>query len=525
MKGIRMSNVGCVIFSLVSLSMHLAAAGRTYVAGYTTDDEQLFGPSLERIANDTLNGIHIAWKDNLSSAMYNFFDRSTNSWRWPEGIAVFPRSATLGNVEINPWYGTIKIAGTYFDGGAYHAIAAEDTHIGSGDFVVTEFEQVYNNDGTVMALDRTGGYYFLALRHDSLIYNRGISPVNLGQPGYFPTHNFAGSTYSSYFIAAWTGAESSNTGRLYYRHSTAFANSWRDTIDISPSIPSPLNNAFLGAYVHIDQQDQFHIVANTYDGANRYSSAIWHYCLADTPAWSMVCAFQADSSSGALPPQALIAGRPSLGENPNTGDLFAVWEQFDPANVEPLTGIMRSDIWAARSQDGGRTWNAPARLTEPDNTSKRFPNLARLVDDSLHIEYLADSISGDAARGQGRATRNPVIYLQAPASIVPEAVTENGGRPVAASRALEAEPNPMKSGVRLQWRLPAPAGLPGAQGVLRISDCTGRIRREWPVRGGSASSNLEWDGRDRSGNRLAPGVYFCTLLAPGVSRTIPLVLL
>jgi len=160
MKGIRMCNVGCVLLSLVSLSTYVEAVGlpvqasRTYVAGYTTNDEQVFGPSLERIANDTLNGIHIAWKDNVSSAMYNFFDRSTSSWRWPQGIAVFPRGAALGNLEISPSDGTIQIVGSFFGEGMYHVIVVQDTLVGSGSFAVTELDtDFYNSAGTIIGLD------------------------------------------------------------------------------------------------------------------------------------------------------------------------------------------------------------------------------------------------------------------------------------------------------------------------------------------------------------------------------------
>ena len=41
-------------------------AGMMNIAGWTTNDQQVYGPALLRICNDTLVGIHIVWKDGDS---------------------------------------------------------------------------------------------------------------------------------------------------------------------------------------------------------------------------------------------------------------------------------------------------------------------------------------------------------------------------------------------------------------------------------------------------------------------------
>ncbi|MEO0050836.1 MAG: hypothetical protein ABIK42_06815, partial [candidate division WOR-3 bacterium] len=97
--------------------------------------------------------------------------------------------------------------------------------------------------------------------------------------------------------------------------------------------------------------------------------------------------------------------------------LYCVWEQFDPQNIDPRTNIARADIWAAASFDNGRTWTEPLRLTQPDEASKRFPYLAEVVDDTLHILYFADQEAGSWELGEGERRLNPVIYLRVPADI------------------------------------------------------------------------------------------------------------
>jgi len=62
--------------------------------------------------------------------------------------------------------------------------------------------------------------------------------------------------------------------------------------------------------------------------------------------------------------------------------------------------------------------------------------------------------------------------------------------------------------------------------TLKIYDVAGRLVKtlidgvEQPGR-----RLIEWNGRDAAGSRVASGVYFCRMTAPGYTRTQKMVLL
>jgi hypothetical protein len=398
--------------------------GTQSVAGYTTNDQQVFGPALLRIWNDTASGIHLVWKDANSSPFYNFLPRESESWRWPHGGPVFAGHVSLGNMDWNPVERVPYVSGFFFDGHLWRATCAFDASAGAGlfqPFALDWYQDVKWNLGSI---SYDGGRQFIDLRGDSVGIHRTFGGPCMGRAGFFPSHNLAASKINGNLAIFWTRTWGDNNGDLYLRQSTNNGNYWRDTMVPSRSIPDSWRNAYLGAYGVYDHTGALHLAANTYDGGNRNASAIWHYCALNSPAWSLVHRFATSSASGDITDEALVSGRPSIGERVATGELFAVWEEFDTTNTEPVTGLWRADIWAAKSTDRGLTWGPAVRLTEPDNTSKRYPCIAPTVDGNLHVTYLIDSVSGFSAQGEGRITTNPVAYLKVPASLIPTAIAE-----------------------------------------------------------------------------------------------------
>jgi hypothetical protein len=505
-----------LFFALGLLQFVLAgrapALGEVRVAGYTSNDQQVYGPALERIAYEPLDGVHIVWKDAGGNPTYNFLDLLDESWRWPAGVRVLDRRLALGNLALSPADRRVSIACSWFTGGLHHAGFAWDTLTGSGGFVFDEYESPDDLTANLMAITGTGARHLVQLRHDTISYTRGGSATRLGRAGTFSTHNVAASRLNNTLSIFWTMSDAPNPGTLCIRRSTNTGYTWRAAVNASDSIPGPAYHTFLGAYGTYDEQTRLHVLSNVYDGTNPYASAIWHYCENDTPNWSLIARSSAASPAGTLPGQALIAGRPSIGLDPTGGDLFAVWEQFDSANVEPATGVLRADIWASWSSNDGSSWGQPVRLTEPDGTSKRYPCIARRVDENLHIEYLVDSIAGFAAQGQGRATQNPVVYLRVPAAAIRAGVEESPARTTPAEPALTVLPSIGLDRFLIQYLAPTAA-------EVRILDCTGRLVRAWPVAPtcNSHSSlltthySLHWDRTDASGRRVTSGLYFCVL--------------
>lgn len=490
----------CLLLSLAVLLpvVRSWSAGTQSIAGYTTNDQQVFGPALLRISNDSLSGIHIVWADANSDPLYNFLPLGAEAWRWPDGTPVFDMQVSLGNMDWNPVDHVPYISGFFFDGFHWRATCAFDSSAGAADFRSFTLD-TQDCDQSVKwnlgSISYDAGRQFIELRGESLGSHRTFGGNCLGRAGSFPGHNLAASKTNGNLAIFWTRTWGGIDGDLYLRHSTNDGFYWYDTIVPSRAIPDSWRNTYLGAYGVYDHTGALHLVANTYDGTNRNASAIWHYCALNSPAWSLVHRFATSSSSGTITDEALASGRPSIGERVATGELFAVWEEFDTTNAEPETGVWRADIWAAKSTDRGLTWGPAFRLTEPDNTSKRYPCIAPLVDSSLHVTYLIDSISGFSARGQGRATNNPVAYLRVPASLIPSAIAEQPSRPELSG--LSVSPLVARADHPIYISATLPPEMPAR---LAVSDALGRVVLARRFRG---SFHMTWSEGD------APaGVYF-----------------
>jgi hypothetical protein len=223
----------------------------------------------------------------------------------------------------------------------------------------------------------------------------------------------------------WTAVDS-EPRRLYYRRSTDDGQTWLapDSLPMPPAfhpgsdtVPSVGTNDLYPWYDPDDDpvtdDGDISVAAAFYpvvQGQGMVVPAeIWHWTTGS--GWSRIARAECDTAhmQGGVGYDALYASRPTLGRCDATNQLVCVWEQFDSANVEPLTGLLRADIWAARGDSTGANWGAPVRLTDPDNTSKRFPSVAGwTMGDTFVASYLVDGCAGFVGYGQGPATPNPI---------------------------------------------------------------------------------------------------------------------
>ena len=77
-------------------------------------------------------------------------------------------------------------------------------------------------------------------------------------------------------------------------------------------------------------------------------------------------------------------------------------------------------------------------------------------------------------------------------------------------------PNPFNPTTAIHYDVPEAGG----KVTIRIFDVTGRLVRT--LADGmetSGKKQVTWDGRDSHGSRVATGVYFCRLTAPGFTKT------
>jgi uncharacterized protein (DUF2237 family) len=222
---------------------------------------------------------------------------------------------------------------------------------------------------------------------------------------------------------------------------------------------------------------RIHLVADLYDGTDVHRSQLWHYCPYDTPSCRFIHEYSVPESAR-LGAHNLAACRPSVGIDRRRMELYAVWVQFDPANTDPVTGLCRADLWAARSNDTGHTWAEPVRLTGPDTFSRQFAFLAEVVDETLHLLCFADRVAGVWEQGEGPQTTNPVLQLSVPVAMLPQAV--------------EQSPAPRRAAL-------GPSLLRGELQLGIIDRVTAFDR---------SGRQVAQTGSNRAGQHLVPGVYF-----------------
>ncbi len=470
---------------LTLLALAVPAVGQVLVdtIGYTSRDRQVYGPAIRYIANDTAWNTHAVWKDGYGDIRYNFHPRDGN-WRWENGVIVNPYSRNLGCMAVNTTTGRALIGTDFIFRGSPQISYFEDSAPGAGVFKEQTFGSGYRHN--LVATNYRGWERFAAVYGDSLYYRTVMGRRLMGIVGPFPGHNLAASKDVGRYGYIWTTTTRQNRGTLYFKETPNNGGAWYATVDLSDSVPSSFTRCLLGGCAIYDSI-RLHLIAGFYDGTNPNRSEIWHYAKYETPPWYLVHRFSLPDSTD-VGDNALAACRPSIGHVPRTQLLFAVWEQFDPENIDPLTGLARADIWACRSLDKDQPWGEPVRLTTPDQTSKRFPFLAEAVNDTLQIIYFADQVAGFWEQGQGPQTTNPVIRLRVPADLLFTAVNE---KPTSARDSPGIEIRPAVSSA--WFTISCATGSP-----LLVFDNTGRrIARIIPP-----APVFDW------GTELRPGVYF-----------------
>jgi hypothetical protein len=245
-----------------------------------------------------------------------------------------------------------------------------------------------------------------------------------------------------------------------------------------------------------------------------------------------------------------------ISNSPHRGTLYVVWS-------DQRMGPDDTDVFVARSADGGLSWSAPVRVNgDPPGRHQFFP--AAALDPATGVLYVAyydrGATIGDATEvSLARSGDGGHTFLHVPISDSPFTprddvffgdyigITARSGRvhaawmrmdsgllsvwtagvndttlvaavpaaprPVAVSLRA-AYPNPARSSTRLGYALAGDARV-----ILRIVDIQGREVAVLVNERQAAGEHLvTWDARN-----VPPGVYLCALSAAGESRTTRLV--
>jgi hypothetical protein len=460
-----------ILVAAVAIAAGQSYIGRLDTVGGTTYDWQSTGPGPSWLCYDSGYGIHVVWAYSTDvsdttfsdrNARYNFRDFSSGEWNWLDqdfmqsGVNVFAERTGSPSLGVNPVTHCAEVGAHIGD---MSPVAAIDAAPGAGIFAYsygapTCSSMVYPR----IAVSGTGKTQVALANSDGLgeLHYSGIDsfgwtgtfhiPPPLPDPGY-PAYAIAASKRQPYVCIMWTAVDS-QPRRLYYRLSPDDGQTWLapDSLPMPPAfhpgsdtVPSVGLNSFFPWYDPEDDPDvggdDISVAAAFYPVLQGQGAVVpvelWH--RGPRSGWCRIARVDCDTAhlQGGIDTDALYASRPTLGRCVAANQLICVWEQFDSANVEPRTDLLRADIWAARGDSTGALWGVPVRLTDPDSTSKRFPCVAGwTMSDTFAVSYLVDRCAGFAVHGQGPATENPIVVHYASLASLPapqSGVSEPGG--------------------------------------------------------------------------------------------------
>mgnify|MGYP005831283883 CR=1 FL=1 len=525
--------------------------GRVDTIGGTTYDWQFNGPVYRMLVNSPHYGLHAGWMFSATETpwadrnmRYNYFDYTAGEWNWLDpdymasGVSVYAERAGFGHLDADPVEGVaIFTAHLTSQSTSLMPVLGKDLAPGTGIFDYAPGEP--NCDAYLwppISIDGQQTVHCALLddaTREQLYYTRVQSwpewqpPVSIvgSQPNpTFPDQNIAASKVSQKVCVAWVYSEGAPYEPAYYRISEDGGETWGEATELTPppaysgdTVPSFHITSLFPWY---DEQDRLHIVAGVIPSVHEtlyiIPAEIWHWCPDNDPQWSKVHRAGCDpiNLQASVGYNAAYACRPSIGQDQD-GNLYVAWEQFDSSNVEPVTSLLRADIFAAASTDGGNTWLPAVKLTEAGTASCRFPCVTDQMVDLAGARYMPviyeiDQQAGFIVQGQGSSTNNPFVVQWVPVEslgVVP-GVAEGAKTP--ARLELAANPNPFSGRTVVSYALPQ-------SGVVNLTlfDAAGR-----PVQ--TLFTGYRPAGRytfNLNDSKLAAGVYFSTLTTRNSSLT------
>jgi len=219
-------------------------------------------------------------------------------------------------------------------------------------------------------------------------------------------------------------------------------------IDPDPSwLPDTLmaNMDTLRAYtdlnIFIDQDDYCHIVFTTpsyfeLEGTRYWhASIVWHWSEQFPGEFQMVHNAFDDWDWNYIDCGAwqVKAQRPSIGQDPATGDLYCMYQVYDcDTTAISMAGMPSGEVYMSKSIDGGQNWSVGINITEtitPENAtagnclSELSPTMAKLVDGTCHIMYVLDRDAGVVVQTEGTWTFNEIKYHSVAVDLIPASPT------------------------------------------------------------------------------------------------------
>ncbi|MBU1881730.1 T9SS type A sorting domain-containing protein, partial [bacterium] len=446
--------------------------GDTMIVGYTWYEYQHNSQIGRQIVLDNEGYIQLVWTNGLDAGYidrhiyYNFIS--------PEGIQGWPYYGTPVESAQRGGFTTMAVDD---NGVAYvtfhqilptgsqnpHSAVAVDFFPRTGAFLTTEIPW-YNGqdldyiwpriamktDGEVLVTsvgsEATGQTWTLGTFNWST-YTMDFTPQVLTPPNFAQICNeVAASDVSNRVGGAWT-ATIEGAGGWDIRSMVDddgldlnFDNDWNVTNFLPPELsylPDTLlaNGDTLRAYADVslffDSEDYIHIAFTTprwfeLEGGMVYinASLIWHWTERYPNDYQLIANAFDPENTVSCGNWAFRAQRPCLGQDPATGYLYCMYQEFDvDTSAISAGGYPSGEIKISVSTDNGLTWAEGTNITNsvtPSNAapgecfSEAYPSMAEVVDGNCHILYILDLDAGGSPVGFGVATDNPVVYHKVP---------------------------------------------------------------------------------------------------------------
>jgi len=512
--------------------------GTIDTVGGTTYDYGCNGSLNRMIVNSPGHGLHVLWMYSQSTSgtsfsdrnmRYNYYDYTAGAWSWVDpdymnsGVNVFTERAGYGNIQADST-GAAIVSG-HIGSSGLSSIFALDLEAGAGFF---DYSTLSNYLWPAIAIGQNG-YLNASLLDDpgratlfaiqSQTWNDWGTAQNLVSIS-SPQQVIEASKVSDKVCITWVPGDYSTPTGGCYRISTDAGTTWEPVQNL-PAPPAFTGDTTASFWVSgfspfYDKFDRLHIVASVtaFSGGSGLvtPAAIWHWSPDNSPAWTEVQYAALVDPLGHPGLNSVSVCRPVMSED-ESGGLYVTWEQFDASNAEPgPPERLRADIYYAQDNgDHGQTWQAPVKITDTDETSKRFPSAtARLLGDTLVVSYFQDLKSGSFVQSENVATNNPMIVHRVPVTI---GVKE--GKPAPVIETISVQPNPFTGRAKLSYTLPRASDV-----ELNVFDLAGREVAGLCDRHQAAGQySAVWDATG-----LTPGVYIARLKAGEKMLTQKLVL-
>lgn len=543
----------------------LDVVGRVDTVGGTTYDIEGNGPQEQSIVYDPVYGIHVAWiySNDLTNPpsfpdrnmRYNFYSESTLSWNWIDqtnfmnsGTNAFTIRSGFGMMDYDPVTGAGLIDAHNLNGSSVIKLdVVADAAPGAG--IWNECDGDPTTDGYEwpgMGVTSSEKVHFTCMDASSHLWYTKVDPwCTWAIPSSVPDDSSTDAGFPDYNIAV---SKQTPTVTLLWAHMNAnpatepmtgwMKTSTDDGATWEPETQIPFPNVFtpstetmpsfdissLSGYY--DANDNLHIIAQVvpFISSQEYvlPAVLCHWTAAN--GWSVIYRASTDTLAGSVESNCTYACRGTLTFGPTPMSLVCVWDQFDSLNADPTTSILRADVLAARSENGGMTWGAPVRVATGGSASLIFPCAAhKMAGDSVHIFYMADQNAGSTIPSNqvGVPTNNPMLHQVFSRLDLPVGIEEGKTLPPASMMLGAAAPNPFRSEVRFAYALPRAGEV-----KLVVRDVTGRpIKTLVNGQVNPGSYTATWNGRAENGAKVASGVYFYTLTADKTTLTRKLTLL